>query len=93
MSVQMERLRHRSEFLGAAAGASAPTAGFVVQRRDRGDAGPPRVAYVNFLAVNDALPEMPLFLKPEFYVPAPLEATYQTTWAVFPAALKGLLEP
>jgi hypothetical protein len=38
------------------------------------------------------LPDMPLFLKPEAYVPAPLEATYQTTWAVFPAALKGLLE-
>jgi hypothetical protein len=56
------------------------------------DAGPPRVAYVNFLAVNDALPDMPLFLKPEFYVPAPLEGTYQTTWAVFPGALKGLLE-
>ena len=25
-------------------------------------------------------------------VPAPLDATYQTTWGVFPAALKGLLE-
>jgi hypothetical protein len=56
------------------------------------DAGPPRVAYVNFVAVNDTLPDMPLFLKPEIYVPAPLEATYQTTWNLFPAALKGLLE-
>jgi hypothetical protein len=55
------------------------------------DAGPPRVAYVEPLAVGDVLPEMPLFLKPEEYVPAPLEATYQTTWNVFPAALKGLL--
>ena len=35
---------------------------------------------------------MPLFLKPEFYVLAPLETTYQTTWQVFPAPLKGLLE-
>jgi hypothetical protein len=35
---------------------------------------------------------MPIFLKPEIYVPARLEATYQTTWNVFPAALKGLLE-
>jgi hypothetical protein len=35
---------------------------------------------------------MPLFLKPEFYVWAPLEATYHATWELFPAALKGLLE-
>ena len=56
------------------------------------DAGPPEVAYVEPVAVGDRLPEMPLFLRPEFYIPAPLEATYQTTWDVFPAALKGLLE-
>jgi hypothetical protein len=57
------------------------------------DAGTPRVAYVESVAVGDALPEMPLFLKPGFYVPAPLEATYQAAWQVFPRALKGLLEP
>jgi hypothetical protein len=57
------------------------------------DAGPPRVAYVEPVAVGDVLPDMALFLKPEWYVPAPLEATYQTTWGVFPAALKRLLEP
>src|SRR5262245_12517797 len=57
------------------------------------DAGPPRVAYVELVSVGDALPDMPLFLKPEVYVPAPLEATYQTTWSAFPAALKGLVEP
>jgi hypothetical protein len=56
------------------------------------DAGPERVAYVEFVAVGDALPDMPLFLRPGVYVPAPLEATYQTTWGGFPAALKGLLE-
>jgi hypothetical protein len=56
------------------------------------DAGPPKVAYVELVAVGDALPDMPLFLEPEIYVPAPLEATYQTTWNVFPTALKGLLE-
>jgi hypothetical protein len=56
------------------------------------DAGPPQVAYVEPVAVGDVLPDMPLFLRPECYVPAPLEATYQTTWNVFPAALKGLLE-
>ncbi len=56
------------------------------------DAGPPRVAYVDFVGVGDALPDSPLFLKPEFYALIPLEATYQTTWGLFPAALKGLLE-
>jgi hypothetical protein len=56
------------------------------------DAGPPRVAYVESAAVGDVLPEMPIFLRPEFYVPAPLEATYQAAWDVFPAPLKGLLE-
>ncbi|HEY2252829.1 MAG TPA: DUF4058 family protein [Planctomycetaceae bacterium] len=56
------------------------------------DAGPPRVAYVETMAVGDSLSSMPLFLKPEIYVPAPLEATYLTTWSVFPAALKGLLQ-
>ncbi len=56
------------------------------------DAGPQRVAYVEPVAVGDVFPEMPLFLKPEFYVPVPLATTYQATWNVFPAALKGLLE-
>jgi len=57
------------------------------------DAGPPPVAYVETVAVGQALPDMPLFLKPEYYVPAPLEETYRTTWDdFFPSALKGLLE-
>ena len=33
------------------------------------DAGPPQVAYVEWVAVGDMLPEMPIFLKPEIYVP------------------------
>ncbi|MGO9466812.1 MAG: DUF4058 family protein [Isosphaeraceae bacterium] len=57
------------------------------------DAGPPVLAYVETVAVGDILPDMPLFLKPEFYVPAPLAATYQATWEDFPAPLKRLLEP
>jgi hypothetical protein len=55
------------------------------------DSGSLRVAYVEPVAVGDEMPDMPLFLKPEVYVPAPLEATYRATWDVFPAALKGLL--
>ena len=58
------------------------------------DAGPPPIAYVEPIAVGDVLPDMPIFLKPDFYVPAPLEATYQTTWdEFFPAPMKRLLEP
>ncbi len=56
------------------------------------DAGPPWVAYVEPFGIGDKLLEMPLFLKPEIYVPVPLEATYETAWNVFPRALKGLLE-
>jgi hypothetical protein len=56
------------------------------------DAGLPPIAYVEPIAVGDALPDMPLFLKPGFYVPAPLEATYQETWSRFPAPMKRLLE-
>jgi hypothetical protein len=55
------------------------------------DAGPDYVAYVEFVGVGDDLPEMPLFLKPEIYVPTPLEATYVAAWDVFPVPLKGLL--
>jgi hypothetical protein len=56
-------------------------------------AGPVKTAYVESIAVGDVLPDLPLFLDPDYYVPAPLEATYRTTWELFPAALKGLLEP
>ncbi len=55
-------------------------------------AGPVKTAYVEPVGVGDTLPEMPLFLRQERYVPAPLEATYRATWEVFPAALKGLLQ-
>ena len=43
------------------------------------------------IAVGEVLPEMPLFLEPEKYVPAPLESTYQAAWAVFPTPLKDAL--
>lgn len=56
-------------------------------------AGAVKTAYVESVGVGNELPEMPLFLEPEVYVPVPLETTYRTSWAVFPAALKGLLEP
>jgi uncharacterized protein DUF4058 len=58
------------------------------------DAGPPPTAYVELVAVGDTVPDMPIFLKPDFYVPAPLDQTYRTTWdEFFPAPMKRLLEP
>ena len=55
-------------------------------------AGVRKKAYVEPVAVGDSLPDMPLFLEPEIYVPSPLEATYETSWKVFPSAFKGQLE-
>jgi hypothetical protein len=49
-------------------------------------------AYIEPVAVGDALPDMPLFLEPEAYVPVPLEATYQTAFLVLPAKWRNVLE-
>ena len=49
-------------------------------------------AYVQPVAVGDALPAMPLFLTPDWYVNVPLEPTYQEAWHRFPKQLRGLLE-
>jgi Protein of unknown function (DUF4058) len=50
------------------------------------------VAYIEPVGVGDPLPDMPIFLTAEQWVPCPLEATYQTAWQQFPAPLKGPLE-
>jgi hypothetical protein len=49
-------------------------------------------AYVDNVGVGDTIPDMPIFLTPDRYVPCPLESTYQASWDVFPKALKGPLE-
>jgi hypothetical protein len=54
--------------------------------------GTETVAYVEATAVGDPLPDMPIFLTADRYVPCPLESTYQTAWDQFPAPLKGPLE-
>jgi hypothetical protein len=46
-------------------------------------------AYIEPVAVGDQLPDMALFLTPESHVPAPLAATYETTWNVCPQQLKN----
>jgi hypothetical protein len=55
-------------------------------------AGDLPTAYVEPVAVGDSLPEMPIFLEPGTYVPAPLESTYQTTWDKCPDAIREIVE-
>jgi hypothetical protein len=55
-------------------------------------AGTETVAYVEPVAVGDSLPDMPIFLTADRYIPCPLEATYQTAWEQVPAPLRGPLE-
>jgi hypothetical protein len=49
-------------------------------------------AYIEPVAVGDVLPDMPLFLVPDGYVNVPLEATYQTAYAVMPRRWQRVLE-
>ncbi len=49
-------------------------------------------AFVEPRAISAALPEMPLFLTPEVYVPVPLEAAYRSAWDGLPAFWRGILE-
>ena len=49
-------------------------------------------AYVENVGVGAFLPDMPLFLTADRYIPCPLQSTYQAAWDVFPKALKAPLE-
>jgi Protein of unknown function (DUF4058) len=51
------------------------------------------VAYVESIGIGDPIPSLPIFLSETRYIPAPLNATYLQTWAVFPALLKELIDP
>lgn len=50
-------------------------------------------AYIEPAAVGDVLPDMPLFLEPNGCVLVPLEATYQTAFAVMPRRWRDELQP
>jgi hypothetical protein len=50
-------------------------------------------AYVEQVAVGDALPDMPLFLEPDGCVMVPLEATYRAAFAAVPRRWREVLEP
>lgn len=57
-------------------------------------AGDIPTAYVESVGVGDPLPSLPIFLSDSEtqYIPAPLETTYEETWAAVPAMLEELLE-
>jgi hypothetical protein len=48
--------------------------------------------YFLFLAVGDALPEMPLFLDPDYYIPLPLESSYQKVYHGLPRFWREVIE-
>lgn len=56
-------------------------------------AGDSPTAYVESVGIGDPLPSLPIFLSETRYIPAPLDATYQEAWAVFPAMLKEIIDP
>jgi len=47
--------------------------------------------FLDPVAVGDPLPDMPLFLTRQTYVPVPLEATYQAAWEGVPDFLQDVL--
>jgi ribonuclease P protein component len=51
----MQRLRQRADFQAAATGVKVPTAAFVLQARQRGDAGPVRVGFTVSRKVGTAV--------------------------------------
>lgn len=55
-------------------------------------AGARTTAYVDPVAVGDSLPEAPIFLDQDTYVLAPLESTYQSTWAKCPEPVREIVE-
>ena len=56
------------------------------------ETGNERVAYVEPVAVGDALPDMPLFLASDLHILVPLESTYMSTWNVNPEEFRTAVE-
>lgn len=48
--------------------------------------------FIEAAAVGSPLPDMPLFLTPDTYVPVPLEQTSRTAWNAVPAVWRKVLE-
>lgn len=52
----------------------------------------PKVAYIEFVGVGDSLPDMPVYLDLDSYVPVPLEATYGSAWVSCPEDMREFVE-
>jgi hypothetical protein len=55
-------------------------------------AEPDITGYVTPFAISDPIPEVPLFLTSDRYIPAPLDATYQAAWGVMPLPIRRLFD-
>ena len=55
--------------------------------------GDTKKAFVESVGVGDKLPDMPLFLEADRYVPVPLEATYQIAFDDLPRRWRDVLAP
>jgi hypothetical protein len=53
--------------------------------------GPAPEVFIEPIAVGAVLPDMPLFLTPDVYIPVPLEATYQSAWEAVPSFWRDVL--
>jgi hypothetical protein len=56
------------------------------------ESGGERTAYIEPVAVGDALPNMPLFLASGLHVKVPLEPTYMSTWSSSPEEMRIAVE-
>ena len=56
------------------------------------EAGWKRHLYAEPLAVGDALPDLPIFLRPGFWVPVPLASTYAAAWEATPKRWRKVIE-
>ena len=51
----------------------------------------PPVAYLNYAAVGQPIPPIPLFLDGDLFIDLPLEETYMAGYTRLPAELKAIL--
>jgi len=56
------------------------------------ETGGERVAYVEPIAVGDAMPDMPLFLASGIHIKVPLESTYCAAWDASPEEMRRAVE-
>jgi hypothetical protein len=54
--------------------------------------GPKVEIFLERVRVGAALPDMPLFIRPDRYVNVPLESTYQMAYSGFPSFWRNVLE-